>query len=168
MSENLEIPAPDASGNSGEQTTAVEGELIPAKWPGTSPVTDAVDGIIANNARAFGNPAAQTLLAANLKQTQMIAGIWETRCDKLETKVDSQRDELEQSRLANAGLQARIDTGSSLQRLRRICGLLTGVLITAGIALIFEEKTGLGLGAIALSIPFLVGSMILEDKRAGK
>ncbi len=108
MTEEKEIPEPDSSGSSGTQTADSKVELLPAKWQGESPVSDTVEGLVADRSRVFGSEATGALLAASMRQTENDKRQLTNRIIDLDEKVESLRNDLESERIENAKLQGRL------------------------------------------------------------
>lgn len=166
MTDEPEVPVPDIESNGDQQSADATVEYLPARWGGYSPVSDTVDGLVADKAKVFGSEATSALVAASLRQAENDKHRFEARVRELETKIEGLRDNLESERISTGGYRGRINTRRQYKRLRRTCGAIAGGSVTAGATLSHQGLTTYALGAYAAAIILLLATWFIEETKA--
>ena len=167
MTDESQIPKPDESGSSGQQQRAdtQQGEYLPAKWAGSSPVSNAMGTLAASKSTAFGSEAATALIVANMRVVELEKSQLTRRNTDLEHKLEKLRDDLEEARLRISKLEGRLETQTRLKRVRKILTVLAGLAVGVGTGFIsLSDDTGISIAAFAAAVMCLVGSWFVEDK----
>jgi hypothetical protein len=120
--------------------------------------------LVASKTTAFGSEATTALIVANQRQAEFDKGLLTERNIELERKIETLRDDLENTRVENSRLMGRIGTQSSLKRARRVLSVVAGLAVAIGLALSQSQNAGLSIAAFAAAIACLLGIWFVEDK----
>ncbi|OHE25568.1 MAG: hypothetical protein A3J94_00625 [Syntrophus sp. RIFOXYC2_FULL_54_9] len=169
MNENQIIPIPDKSGGSGKQiaggSTSDFQEANPLEG---LPMARAIRGLASTHSRSLGGEVTSALIAGATTQLACDYRELKERHGNLSDRFESQRDELEKTRIRKAILIERIKSEGRNKHLKNLSITIGTSLIGTGI---FLSRTGLdeysygayGFGAVLLILGWFSGPKEVEE-----
>ena len=156
MVEGTEAPTPSASGSDGSQTQEDASRTQLEVRPPALPMAQAIRGLAASNAWAFGGEVASTLIAG--ATSQMAIELQQTKEDlaSIREKNEELAHSVSTAQTEKAVLVERIDAYRANLHLRNF-GIAAGtILFGVGVHLIRDSSVGLGIGSLSIGILLLI------------
>jgi len=169
MTENQEIPIPDKSGGSGKQIVCISTSDFQEANPLEGlHITKTINGLASTHSRSLGGEVTSALIAGVTKQLASDFSELKQKYLYLSNNFDSQRNELEKTRILKAVLVERINSEGRNKHLRNLSITIGTSLIGTGILL---SRSGLdrysygayGFGAFLLLLGWFSGPKEVKE-----
>jgi hypothetical protein len=164
MTENQIIPIPDKSGGSGKQVAdSSTSDFHLANPLEGLPMAKAINGLASTHSRSLGGEVTSALIAGATTQLAWDYQDLKGRHNELSDRFDSQRDELENTRIQEAILKERIRSEGRNKHLRNLSITIGTSLIGMGIILCrggldwYSYSAAYGFGLVLLILGWLSG-----------
>lgn len=156
MTEQTKVPEPNDSGSDGSQAQADATRELVLSQPLPNQIVQAITGLAASNARAFGGEVASALIAGATSQMAVELNQTKLELASLREKHESLTNTLSDERVQKAVLAERIDSFRATRHLKNI-GIAVGtLLIGTGLQLVRNDAPA------AYSVAcFIVGALLL-------
>lgn len=159
MNTEANIPEPEDSGSNGKQVKAdiVEG-VVDLQPVGRRTVANAITGLAATNARAFGGEIASTLIAG--ATAQMANELDQTRQELNDQRNKNEKlvSDLSNEKIKSAVLAERIDSYRSSRHLKNVSIAAGSLFFGTGVQLIRSGSTASGVAGVAIGSVLLIFS----------
>lgn len=158
-----QIPVPDNSGGSDEQTQGTgNGELITSKTFEGLHMVHTINGLAATHSKSLGGEVASTLLAGMTQQMSNDYQELKFKFEKLSEKYEEQRNVLEETRTDKAVLKNTINSERQNKHLRNFAITIGTGFMSTGIFLgrtqiDFYSVGTFGVGALFLLLGWFTG-----------
>ena len=151
------IPIPDTSGSTGDQTSNTgTAQLIEARPLDGLHMARAMDGLAESHSKSLGGGVAAALLAATTNQMACDYQELKQKLRELSDKHEKQRDELDETKTANAVFKQIINSDRQNKHFRNFAIAMGTGLIGTGIFLSRSELDNYAYGAYGIGLILLI------------